>query len=195
MSVAHHGWVIGVALSVCLASGCGSSDKRTDDAGAQPLQSDRAPTARTRPADESEQSVASVNSPEPVGEGDEGFVGPEERVSAERAPASTTSETRAVTSRARSRDGRPEWWLTEPQLADGRVSLCAEALGQDIREARRNAVEKGLALLREQLAEATYDAQVVYLTVRPLPIPAEAPSGARYAGYVMVSGVPDEGDG
>lgn len=89
-------------------------------------------------------------------------------------------------------DGRPEWWLREPQWAEARLTVCAEALGSSVRDARRAAVDAGLAELRDLLERDAPGAEVVVTTVRPLPVPAQAPGGMRYVGYVMVTARTDD---
>lgn len=93
---------------------------------------------------------------------------------------------------ARDDDGRPEWWLREPRWSEARLTVCAEALGESVRDARRAAVDAGLERLRTMLEREAEGAEVVVTTVRPLPVPAQAPGGMRYVGYVMVTVRTDE---
>jgi hypothetical protein len=114
---------------------------------------------------------------------------------AQPAPASQTQPTQARAlpgPERRVADGRPEWWLREPQWAEARLTVCAEALGSSVRDARRAAVDAGLAELRELLERDAPNAEVVVTTVRPLPVPAQAPGGMRYVGYVMVTARTDD---
>jgi len=43
--------------------------------------------------------------------------------------------------------GQPLWWLDEPQRQGGRFRACADAVAESLSEARRIAVERGLAVL------------------------------------------------
>lgn len=86
-------------------------------------------------------------------------------------------------------DGRPSWWFTGPRRSEAEVSVCAEALGPDMRRTREAAIEAGRARLRSELGlpgdEALPGMGVVRVWVWPLP---NAQAGAnRYAGYVLVT--------
>ena len=86
-------------------------------------------------------------------------------------------------------DGRPSWWFSEPRESDGRVALCAEALGPDMRRTRAAAIDAGLAGLRAHLAltggQALHGMRIDHAWVWPLPNAASGPN--RYAGYVLIS--------
>jgi len=84
-------------------------------------------------------------------------------------------------------DGRPSWWLDEPHTVSGRVYVAVEALGEDVRAARRSAVDAGVEALRRLLGRDPSDDRVHATTVRPLPHPGGARQGMRYIGYVLVS--------
>lgn len=102
--------------------------------------------------------------------------------------AKSSDHARSVTPTDRARaDGRPEWWIDEPQTASGRVYLSVEALGADIRSARRAAVDSGIELLTRMIGHDPMDDRVHATTVRPLPHRGGANDGMRYIGYVLVS--------
>ncbi len=84
-------------------------------------------------------------------------------------------------------DGRPSWWLDEPSTTDGRVFLAAEALGPDVRAARRAAVDSAMASLERLLGAPPTDDRVHAALVCPLPSRADAPGASRFVGYVLVS--------
>ena len=102
--------------------------------------------------------------------------------------AAATEQPRTVTPSDLARsDGRPAWWIDQPQTASGRVYLSVEALGVDVRSARRAAVDSGIALLTKMLGHDPMDDRVHATTVRPLPHRGGANEGMRYIGYVLVS--------
>ena len=86
-------------------------------------------------------------------------------------------------------DGRPSWWFGEPLEDSVRIRVCAEALGGDMRDAKRAAVEIARVRMRRELglgpATRLPDELIERTWVWPL-AHAETP-GARYAGYVLVS--------
>lgn len=106
---------------------------------------------------------------------------------AERAAAARPSPSDKAVRRT---DGRPAWWIDAPRTADGRTTVAAEALGDDVLSARRAAVVAGRAALLRALAGAPADERIVYATVRPLPAGGAAPSGPRFVGYVLISASP-----
>lgn len=136
-------------------------------------------------------TVGERSSPPPVIETPDAERAGPERVAESDAPApepSAAREARAMPGpEARDDDGRPEWWLREPRWSEARLTICAEALGESVRDARRAAVDAGLERLRMVLEREAEGAEVVVTTVRPLPVPAQAPGGMRYVGYVMVT--------
>lgn len=88
------------------------------------------------------------------------------------------------------RDGRPSWWFDDALESDGRLIICAEALGSSMLEARRAAVEAGRQRLRREfglaraadLPEETIDRSWTW----PLPN-SRTLQGNRYAAYVKMS--------
>lgn len=84
-------------------------------------------------------------------------------------------------------DGRPAWWIDEPQEASGRLYLAVEALGVDVRSARRAAVDSGIGALTRMLGHDPADDKVHATTVRPLPHRGGTNEGMRYIGFVLVS--------
>ncbi|MFG0275777.1 MAG: hypothetical protein ACF8QF_12050 [Phycisphaerales bacterium] len=172
------------ALAIALCLGACGAKPATDPA---PLATDRAPAPARQQATQTDSPTVD---PAPDAER-AGPVAPTTRqpVASDAQP----TQARALpTPERRVADGRPEWWLREPQWAEARLTICAEALGASVRDARRAAVDAGLAELRTLLEQETPDAEVVVTTVRPLPVPAQAPGGMRYVGYVMVSARTDD---
>ncbi len=51
----------------------------------------------------------------------------------------------------------PEWWLTSPQLVDGRMAACGEAEGVSFVGARQLALDQAVAALRTKLAKDPAD--------------------------------------
>jgi hypothetical protein len=134
--------------------------------------------------------VEPTEPPRITGTMDADRVGPEvvEEMAADTPETAPPREARAMPGPdRRDDDGRPEWWLHEPRWSDARLTICAEALGESVRDARRAAVDAGLEHLGALLEGEAKDAEVVVTTVRPLPVPADAPGGMRYVGYVMVT--------
>ena len=171
------GWTGRAALAlVCVAGlGCAGSQQRGAANSAQLEQAD----ASQQPA---QRTVAAQPRPEDVEPlGPPIVARPVEEASTPPAPAPVARPVRAGS------DGRPEWWLREPQWTDGRLVVCAEALGEDVLDARRSAVASGHAALQRALSRDPGAVEIVATTVRPLPVPAQAPGGKRYVGYVMVS--------
>jgi hypothetical protein len=81
-------------------------------------------------------------------------------------------------------DGRPEWWFDGVRESGGAATLCAEALGVSMRQAKAAAVSAA----RRRLISAGARAErmdVEHVLVWPLP--TASTSGARYAGYVLAS--------
>lgn len=102
------------------------------------------------------------------------------------APAPIRPET--TPTNAWRRDGRPVWWLAAPTRADGRLTLSAEAIADDVLAARRAAVDAGRAALGREIgggAGAAVDERIEAITVRRLG--ADRPGGERYVGYVLIS--------
>ncbi len=92
-------------------------------------------------------------------------------------PAQTTRpQTQPVTPPPASDD----WWLRTPAAVPGRVRLVASATGQTLREARRAAVDQGIADLR--LAVRGEPGGVVYELTS-----VQRDTPGRFRGYVLVS--------
>ena len=111
---------------------------------------------------------------------------PDEAILTEEDNADDQPESVAPTDLART-DGRPAWWIDQPQTAAGRLYLAVEALGVDVRSARRAAVDSGIAALTRMLGRDPSDDRVHATTVRPLPHRGGTNEGMRYIGYVLVS--------
>ena len=86
-------------------------------------------------------------------------------------------------------DGRPNWWFADARREDGRVALCAEALGADMATARDASLQAARARMRQELgltgAAAIPGERIERAWVWPLPNSKVGPS--RYAGYVWIS--------
>lgn len=106
-------------------------------------------------------------------------------------PASVRTDTARGAVRS---DGRPEWWFGDARRESGITRLCAEALGSDMAEARRAAVEAGRARMRKTLSIDEHAAvpgeSVERVWVWPLPNALVGPN--RYAGYVLIAAATDE---
>ncbi len=81
-------------------------------------------------------------------------------------------------------DGRPDWWFDGVQQADGRATLCAEALGATMRSAAQAAVS---AARRSMIAAGARAERLTVERTLVWPLPTPSTSGARYAGYVLAS--------
>jgi len=87
-------------------------------------------------------------------------------------------------------DGRPAWWLDEPLRQGGEVVVSAEALGADLRSARRAAVDAGLERLARELGAEPATWEIRAATVRPLRAIRAPGEVNRFAGYVLIAGTP-----
>lgn len=87
-------------------------------------------------------------------------------------------------------DGRPLWWLSQPEYEQGYIRTCAEALGPSLGAARDAALAKGrrelrkLLLLPDQSPDPLTGERVERTWVTALPAKGGPNS---YAGYVMIS--------
>lgn len=140
-----------------------------------------------------ERSVAATNEPALI----DPAVGPS-AAAPEEAPAAeppaeaapTTAPTAApVAPRGWRRDGKPVWWLDQPQRKGDEIVLCAQALGEDVLGARRAAVAAGEAALRRLLGAEPSLAEPLATAVRPLGTAEGPPGAARFAGFVMMRAV------
>lgn len=85
-------------------------------------------------------------------------------------------------------DGRPDWWFTTPQYVNGRVRLCAEAIGPGMSGAARNAVDAGRRKLRETL-RMRYTRELPNESIESTAV-AELPNPGgsnTHVGYVLIS--------
>ena len=91
-------------------------------------------------------------------------------------------------------DGRPSWWFSAPRARGSDLSVCAEALGPDMRLTREAAIDAGRTRLRADLdlptGDPLPDVEVVRVWVWPLPN-TQAGSN-RYAGYVLMTAALDQ---
>ncbi len=121
--------------------------------------------------------VEPVISVGPLPQAPDDFDDSESRIDPEQVAGSDTGRT----------DGRPAWWIDQPQQASGRLYLAVEALGVDVRSARRAAVDSGIGALTRMLGHDPADDKVHATTVRPLPHRGGSNEGMRYIGFVLVS--------
>lgn len=84
-------------------------------------------------------------------------------------------------------DGRPSWWIDDPERAGGEVLIAAEALGPDIRAARRAAIDAGVTRLARELGHAPSDWVVKATIIRPLRAVRGPENVNRFVGYVLVA--------
>ncbi len=190
-----HGWrhpaplALAAAAVVGLATGCSSSRRNAA--------ADSEPGAAEPPA------TPVASSPVAPGGGSAPVAGPPStpppallEATAERSgdssgpdaePPEPTAEAEAA-----GRGSRPSWWLPAPHLEDGRVTVSSEALGRDVLDARRSAIEAGRDALRRSGAPGLREETITFATVRPVAAAAASKTGARYIGYVLISAEAEE---
>jgi hypothetical protein len=84
-------------------------------------------------------------------------------------------------------DGRPGWWLESPLRQSGEVRVAAEALGVDLRDARRAAIDAGLRLLGRELGAEPGEWVVEATAIKPLRAVRGSDSVKRFVAYVLMS--------
>jgi hypothetical protein len=99
-------------------------------------------------------------------------------------------DTRAPRGARSERSLRPSWWIDEPVSRSGRLSVAAEALGNDVLSARRLVVDAA----REALAHAlegrpVADERIEYVAVQPLPRDPNVSGAARFIAFARISAV------
>ncbi len=87
-------------------------------------------------------------------------------------------------------DGRPVWWADQSGWRDGRYSICAEAFGEDVRTARRNAIDAARRDAKSALGGSIRDERVETAIVRSLT--SDATGRNRYVGYVRMTALRGE---
>ena len=87
-------------------------------------------------------------------------------------------------------DGRPIWWADQSGWRDGRYSICAEAMGEDVRTARRNAIDAARRDAKSALGGSIRDERVETAIVRSLA--SDATGKNRYVGYVRMTALRGE---
>lgn len=87
-------------------------------------------------------------------------------------------------------DGRPVWWADQSGWRDGRYSICAEAMGEDVRTARRNAIDAARRDAKSALGGSIRDERVETAIVRSLA--SDATGKNRYVGYVRMTALRGE---
>jgi len=132
--------------------------------------------------------------PAPSSAGADGGQRDEQKRGDSDAAAAQTAETDA------SRDpgwtsGRPDWWIVEPRLEEGRILIAAESLRPDVLSARRSAVDAGWDALIRELPERPRDFRVEKMFLRPLSGNPGGERSARYIGYVLISAAVADGAG
>ncbi len=101
------------------------------------------------------------------------------------APPETTIST--ADSSGRRTDGRPSWWIDGTERQNGEVLIAAEALGSDIRMARRAAIDAGLGRLERELGHSPDDWVVKATIIKPLRAVRGPESVNRFVGYVLIA--------
>jgi len=100
------------------------------------------------------------------------------------------SEASSAEPRDRLADGRPVWWIDGAARRDGKVTVAAEALGADLRSARRAAVDAGISKLAKEIGAEPSDWVVMATMIRPLRA-VRGPKGVNhFVGYVLISSAP-----
>lgn len=87
-------------------------------------------------------------------------------------------------------DGRPVWWADQSGWRDGRYSICAEAFGEDVRTARRNAIDAARRDAKSALGGSIRDERVETAIVRSFA--SDATGKNRYVGYVRMTALRGE---
>jgi hypothetical protein len=87
-------------------------------------------------------------------------------------------------------DGRPTWWIDQSVWRDGRFTVCAEAFGNDVRSARRAAIEAARRDAGSALGGSIRDERVDSALVRA--ISDEATGKGRFVGYVKLTALRGE---
>ena len=82
--------------------------------------------------------------------------------------------------------GRPGWWFAGVRRGDGAVTVCAEAGGRDVRDARRAALDAARRRLGRELDLDPTRERVRFAQVLPLPAADTGRDSARFIGYVML---------
>ncbi len=161
-------------VGLCLAASCQRAGaplgRERDDIGLPGAEDTAAPPT----ADE---TAAFVGPPRPE-------PGDQSAASAEAPPAEAPAATTEADAPLRA-DGRPAWWLDAASRDAGRVSVTAEALGGNARDARAAALESARASLAREIGAAPIDFRVEAYLARPLA--SDAPGLTRVVGYVRVS--------
>ncbi len=75
---------------------------------------------------------------------------------------------------------RPDWWIDQPEVVDGRVRIAVAAEADTMLDARRSAVASGEDALREHLAKEPTDLRVELIHLVRL-------TAGQYRAYVLVS--------
>ncbi|MGP1309037.1 MAG: hypothetical protein ACTS27_02430 [Phycisphaerales bacterium] len=186
------------ALLLCApltAVSCGPESEPAPDAAAEARQAESANGQAATEPDAAPVEVGPVVAEPAIEEADlrvrpEPLVTREEAEAAEQARAAPPSPNRiqptpATNSDALWRtDGRPTWWLDRAGWRDGRYTICAEAFGEDVRAARRAAIDAARRNAESTLGGTIRDERVETALVRAVP---GAPSERRYVGYVRLS--------
>ena len=85
------------------------------------------------------------------------------------------------------KDGRPLWWFDEPRRDHGTLSLCVEAIGQSIRDARRNAIERARREIDRRSDRPMDELDIEYERIWIWPTHETGRTRDRYAAFVMLS--------
>lgn len=181
--------LITLVLALAMNPGCASTSTRADRGEPSPAQESEPLAAGPRVPTN---AVAATSERAPASASDSAAA-PGPLTDAAGAPASDGSGIAPIKRRSDELlvrgDGRPSWWFADTVRTDDRVLLCAEALGPDMMDARRSAVESARQKMRDTLGLARDasipDEHIEHAWVWPLPN-ASVPE-ARYAAYVKIS--------
>ncbi len=197
MNRTQRDWLAAAALSGAgaIAGACGGGGARddaepltsADPSGSETLQVEAGPSGEPAPggssgtaAPQRGATLAGPAAPIEVPLGERG--GDEPRSTVRSGPFSSGSGTAGP-------DGRPAWWFSDIRSQDGRLHACAEALGHDLRSARRDAIEAARRRLID--SGATVADERIDLTWAA-PLGAAKGGGARYTAYVQLSVLANE---
>lgn len=107
----------------------------------------------------------------------------------EEAQEAKTRVFRDPTDPPRREDGRPLWWFEDVERDGGIVRVCAEAIGESILQARRNAIARGRARAgRLGLADGSIEYERIWIW----PTRETGQVRTRYAAFVMLRIIENE---
>jgi len=79
------------------------------------------------------------------------------------------------------------WWLNGQTVKDGEITLCVEAIGESIRDARRESIRIGQRSAARALQPARADEiEIVYERIWIWPTRSTGRTETTYAAFVML---------